>query len=211
MATFAPNEMYLSQQQQQQTPQIRMAYPLDLSFPNQMQYQGPSSPFFQQSGEAQPGSSDSPCQTVASVINHRVFVGSLQIEVTEEILKSVFEKVEPSLSIRDTKIVREQNGQSKGYGFVTYATEEDAQKVINKPAGSFGYRSRSWNVAPAVRRFTPHAIPSSYLCYPYSPSMYAIPNGIVGYLPQQVYNSPSPFMTSPLMDQNQFVFPPPQQ
>uniref|UniRef100_A0AC34F594 RRM domain-containing protein n=1 Tax=Panagrolaimus sp. ES5 TaxID=591445 RepID=A0AC34F594_9BILA len=205
MATFAPSEMYFSQQQQQQQPppQIRMAYPLDLSFANQMQYQGPASPYLQQIGEVQPsspylqqpgeiqsGSCESPCPGAASVINNRVFVGSLQIEVTEEIMKNVFEKVEPTLTIRDTKIVREQNGQSKGYGFVTYAAEEDAQKVINKPAGT---------------------VPSNYLCYPYSPSIYAVPNGMVGYLPQQVYTSPSPYITSPMMDQQQFVFPPPSQ
>jgi hypothetical protein len=183
MATFAPNEMYFAQQQQQQPSQqtTRM-----------MAYSPP------------PVNGDSnPSGTVASVINHRVFVGSLQLEVTEETLKNVFEKVEPTLSIRDIKIVRESNGASKGYGFVTYDTEEEAQKIIGKPPGSFMYKGRTWNIAPAVRRFTPHPVTSGYYCYPYSPSLYSMsPGGIVGYL------SPSPYMTSPMMDQSQFVFPP---
>lgn len=240
MATFAPNEMYLAQQQQQpSSQQPRMAYPqLDLSFtngymqyqgpssplqgqmqyhaqspslPGQMQYQGPSSPppgqiQYQGVSSPPPGNGDSPCGgTVESVINHRVFVGSLQIDVNEETLKNVFEKVEPTLSIRDIKIVRESNGQSKGYGFITYGTEEDAQKIIGKKAGTFIYKGRTWNIAPAVRRFTPHPSPAFY-CYPYSPSLYSMtPGGMVGYL------SPSPYMTSPMMDQSQFVFPPLQQ
>jgi RNA recognition motif-containing protein len=212
MATYVPTEMYLSsqQQQQQQHPCFPMGYPNELSPTQPLQY--PSSP---------PPNFDSSLgngAVAASVINHRVFVGSLQVDVTEEIIKKVFEKVEPKLPIRDIKIVRESNGQSKGYGFVTYANEEDAQKVINKPPGAFGYKTRQWNIAPAVRRFPPLVAPSNVLYYPYSPGVYSVSNGVVNsnsglvsYLPQQLYASPSPYLASPLMQQSRFVFPPQQQ
>ena len=226
MATFASNEMHHAQQQQHHpsSSQYAMAYPpLDLSLnyhhmQHMQQYQGPSSPpaatgqmHFQDPSSPPPsfvGNCDTPCATVASVINHRVFVGSLQIDVKEETLEKVFRLVEPSLTIRDVKIVRESNGASKGYGFVTYETAEDAQKILGKPAGTFTYKGRCWNIGAAVRKFTPHAIPSGY-GFPYSPSYYSLPNGtIVGYLPQQIYTSPSPFISSPMMGQSQFVFPP---
>ena len=118
-------------------------------------------------------------------------------------MRRVFEKIEPTFKIHDVKVVREQNGDSKGFGFVTYMTDEEAQAIINKPAGTFCYKNRPWNIAPAFRRYTPHSkfaflvflmwlffsgpMPN-YVCYQYSPSLIQHPNGMVypSYIPQPV-------------------------
>lgn len=117
-------------------------------------------------------------------------------------MKQVFEKEEPTFGIRDIKILREPNGNSKGFGFVTYENDEHAQVIIKKSPGTFTYKSRAWNIAPAVRRYATHGMfqtsirfcliiyftatsPAPVFCYPYSHLM--------------PLSSPMPFSPSPLM------------
>jgi len=57
---------------------------------------------------------------------NKVFVGNLAYETTEEDLKSTFEKAG---KVVDSTIVRRGN-RSKGFGFVEFSTEEEAQKAV---------------------------------------------------------------------------------
>uniref|UniRef100_A0A7E4ZSK1 RRM domain-containing protein n=1 Tax=Panagrellus redivivus TaxID=6233 RepID=A0A7E4ZSK1_PANRE len=148
-----------------------------------------------------------------TVISNRIFVGSLQTEVDEAILKQTFDG---EGTIRESKIIRDNAGQSKGFGFITFQDEKDAAGVLEKPSGTYCFKGRTWNVAPAMRRFnnapreTPVPVPN-LLCYSnYPGGLVRYGNGIVAYpnfVPQQIYSSPSPYITSPMMQQHHFVFP----
>ena len=63
----------------------------------------------------------------------RLYVGSLHFNITEEMLKSIFEPFGTVMKvelIRDTETLR-----SKGYGFVTFADSEDAEKALEQLNG----------------------------------------------------------------------------
>jgi len=57
---------------------------------------------------------------------NKVFVGNLAYETTEDDLKTTFEKAG---KVVDSTIVRRGN-RSKGFGFVEFSTEEEAQKAV---------------------------------------------------------------------------------
>jgi len=56
----------------------------------------------------------------------KVFVGNLAYETTDEELKTAFEQAG---NVVDSKIVRRGN-RSKGFGFVEFSSEEEAQKAV---------------------------------------------------------------------------------
>jgi RNA recognition motif-containing protein len=63
-------------------------------------------------------------------MNNKLFVGSLSWDTTEESLKSFFEQVG---EVVEAKIIFDRNtNRSKGFGFVTMANPEDAQKAIEE-------------------------------------------------------------------------------
>ncbi len=58
----------------------------------------------------------------------KLFVGGISYNTTEDSLKEAFEQagaVESAVIITDR-----MSGRSKGFGFVEYASDEDAQKAI---------------------------------------------------------------------------------
>lgn len=60
----------------------------------------------------------------------KVFVAGLNYNTTEESLRKLMEKVGKVISYR---ILFDHNKQrSKGYGFVTYSTPEEAQRAIDE-------------------------------------------------------------------------------
>lgn len=72
--------------------------------------------------------------------NNRLFVGNLPFAMTDADLKALFEKVAGENSVTDAVIVMDKNGRfgprSKGYGFVTLADAEMAQKCAQELNGS---------------------------------------------------------------------------
>jgi len=64
--------------------------------------------------------------TTTSEGGKKVFVGNLAYETTEDELKTTFEKAG---NVVDSTIVRRGN-RSKGFGFVEFSTEEEAQKAV---------------------------------------------------------------------------------
>ena len=57
----------------------------------------------------------------------QLFVRNLSYDVTEDSLITLFEEIGP---IKRVGIVVDEVGKSKGYGFVTYALEDDALKAV---------------------------------------------------------------------------------
>eukprot|EP00731_Ephydatia_muelleri_P009257 Em0004g1595a len=80
-------------------------------------------------------------------IPNRVFVGGLPYNMTELQMKEFFSQFG---NVRDCKIITDRAGLSKGYGFVTFESEDEATQVFM--LGSLFYREKKLNVAKAVRR-----------------------------------------------------------
>lgn len=66
-------------------------------------------------------------------MNNKLFVGSLSWDTTEETLKEFFAQVG---EVEEAKIIIDRfKNRSKGFGFVTMKSEEDAQKAIEELNG----------------------------------------------------------------------------
>ena len=116
----------------------------------------------QTSGVQQPYSAGGPYQ-VASIVGtpqnsptyemipHRVFVGGFQAGTTEQELRSFFEQYG---DIREVKVIRNTEGSSKGYGFVTFDTEEEASAVRKLSPEKLEFKGRRLNLGPAMRRIS---------------------------------------------------------
>jgi len=63
----------------------------------------------------------------------RLYVGSLHFNITEDMLRGIFE---PFGSIQSITLMMDyETGRSKGYGFVTYDKAEDAKKALEQMNG----------------------------------------------------------------------------
>lgn len=62
------------------------------------------------------------------MIPNRVFVGGICPTATENDLINLFAKYG---SVKAVKIISDQNGSSKGYGFVTYEKADDVTRLQN--------------------------------------------------------------------------------
>lgn len=82
--------------------------------------------------EMQLPTSSTPCEPTlipkyGTLIPNRVFVGGISTHTTESELATLFSKYG---SVRGTKIILDRVGISKGYGFVTYETEDEARRLF---------------------------------------------------------------------------------
>ncbi|XP_076325212.1 RNA-binding protein 39-like isoform X2 [Tachypleus tridentatus] len=79
----------------------------------------------------------------------RLYVGSLHFNITEDMLKGIFEpfgRIEKVELIRDT-----ETGRSKGYGFITFYNSEDARKALDQLNG-FELAGRPMKVGNVTER-----------------------------------------------------------
>lgn len=73
------------------------------------------------------GASRRPASDRPSVISKTViYIGNLPYSASEDDLKTIF----AGYNVTNAHIVRRSNGQSKGYGFVYVASEEDQTKAL---------------------------------------------------------------------------------
>merc|ERR1711936_247967 len=63
----------------------------------------------------------------------RLYVGSLHFNITEDMLRGIFEPFGAIQSV--TLMMDYETGRSKGYGFVTYEKSEDAKKALEQMNG----------------------------------------------------------------------------
>lgn len=76
---------------------------------------------------------------------NKLFIGSLPWSITNESLKELFSQygeVVEAIIINDR-----ETGRSKGFGFVTFAKEEDAQKALEMSGKEIEGRTIVVNVA----------------------------------------------------------------
>ena len=63
-------------------------------------------------------------------MGNKVYVGNLPFSVDQEGLKKLFESYG---EISEATVITDKfSGRSKGFGFVTFANEEDAQKAVSE-------------------------------------------------------------------------------
>lgn len=83
-------------------------------------------------------------------MSKKLFIGSLSYSTTEDALKEYFAQagnVESAIIIKD-----KMTGRSKGFGFVEYATEEEAKKAMEMFDGKeFESRTLVVNEAKPMR------------------------------------------------------------
>lgn len=83
-----------------------------------------------------------------TVIPNRVFVGGISSSTTEQDLMDLFSQYG---TVKATKIISDRAGNSKGYGFVTFETEDEATRLTQE-ADNIMLKDRKLNIAPAVKK-----------------------------------------------------------
>ncbi|XP_009873700.1 PREDICTED: protein boule-like, partial [Apaloderma vittatum] len=83
-----------------------------------------------------------------TVTPNRIFVGGIDFKTNENELRKFFTQYG---SVTEVKIVNDRAGVSKGYGFITFETQEDAQKILQE-ATKLNYKDKKLNIGPAVRK-----------------------------------------------------------
>uniref|UniRef100_A0A1I7TSR9 RRM domain-containing protein n=1 Tax=Caenorhabditis tropicalis TaxID=1561998 RepID=A0A1I7TSR9_9PELO len=144
-----------------------------------------------------------PAPPTYELIPNRIFVGGFPLSTTESDLREHFDRFFP---VKDVKMIKTLDGQSKGYGFVTFETEDEAEEVRQLNPKQLEFRSRKLNLGPAIRKMNSSAFPPGYAI--------ATPNQMLPPAPGAFgYALPSPPMpyggypypaASPM-----FVYPPP--
>ncbi|KAB5584550.1 hypothetical protein PHYPO_G00108870 [Pangasianodon hypophthalmus] len=85
-----------------------------------------------------------------TVIPNRIFVGGIDVKTNENDLRRFFSQYG---TIKEVKIVIDRAGVSKGYGFVTFETPEDAQKILHDAsADRLCFRDKRLNIGQAIRK-----------------------------------------------------------
>uniref|UniRef100_A0A8C2ZIT7 Protein boule-like n=1 Tax=Cyclopterus lumpus TaxID=8103 RepID=A0A8C2ZIT7_CYCLU len=84
-----------------------------------------------------------------TVIPNRIFVGGIDYKVNESDLRHVFSQ---HGAVKEVKIVIDRSGMSKGYGFVTFETQDDAMKILHdvSRAGRVCFKDKKLSIGQAV-------------------------------------------------------------
>ncbi|PRP96555.1 RNA recognition motif protein [Enhygromyxa salina] len=82
-------------------------------------------------------------------MSKKLFVGSLSWNTDDHALRAAFEQFGP---VEDAKVINDRDtGRSRGFGFVTFASEEDAAKAMEEMNGAT-LDGRTLNVNEAKER-----------------------------------------------------------
>ncbi|KAJ8396303.1 hypothetical protein AAFF_G00018800 [Aldrovandia affinis] len=102
-----------------------------------------------------------------TIIPNRIFVGGIDYKTNESDLRRFFCHYG---AVKEVKIVIDRAGVSKGYGFVTFETQEDAQKII-RDADRLCFRDKRLNIAQAIRKQQVGVHPSGFPVPSHSPGI----------------------------------------
>lgn len=83
-----------------------------------------------------------------TVVPNRIFVGGISGNTNEDDLRNLFSKFG---NVKATKIIVDKAGISRGYGFVTFETEEEAQKILLE-VECLTLKDRKLNIASAIKK-----------------------------------------------------------
>ncbi|KAK1508707.1 CC1-like family splicing factor [Colletotrichum tamarilloi] len=88
-----------------------------------------------------------------SIPFHRLYVGNIHFNVTEQDLQAVFE---PFGELEFVQLQKDDNGRSRGYGFVQYREASQAREALEKMNG-FDLAGRPIRVGLGNDKFTPES------------------------------------------------------
>ena len=84
-------------------------------------------------------------QPFVSKMGKKLFVGNLSFQSTDDDLQVAFEQYG---EVEDCKIILDrETGRSRGFGFVTFCSEEDAEKALSMDGQELGGRNLRVNFA----------------------------------------------------------------
>ncbi|XP_069675831.1 uncharacterized protein [Periplaneta americana] len=83
-----------------------------------------------------------------TLVPNRVFVGGISGSTTETELAQLFSAYG---TVKATKVISDRAGVSKGYGFVTFETEEEAKRLM-RDSECIVLKERKLNIAPAIKK-----------------------------------------------------------
>ena len=82
-------------------------------------------------------------------VSVRLFVGNLAWSVDAQCLRKLFQDVGP---VVDARVIKErESGRSRGFGFVTFETEDDATRALETFNGS-ELNGRPLRIDKAIKR-----------------------------------------------------------
>ncbi|CAN8021504.1 unnamed protein product, partial [Ixodes persulcatus] len=126
-----------------------------------------------------------------TMVPKRIFVGGISPTTTEAELHELFSRYGV---VTNTKIIADRAGVSKGYGFVTFDSEEEAQRAQTSGANVM-LRERRLNIAPAIKK---QPFTRVYECCASSDPTQSVPNGTILYhngIPYTYHNGMAFFVT----------------
>uniref|UniRef100_A0AAQ6IL39 Protein boule-like n=1 Tax=Anabas testudineus TaxID=64144 RepID=A0AAQ6IL39_ANATE len=85
---------------------------------------------------------------LGTVIPNRIFVGGIDYKVNESDLRHFFSQ---HGAVKEVNIVIDHSGMSKGYGFVTFETQEEALKVLHD-ANGICFKDKKLSIGQAFRK-----------------------------------------------------------
>ncbi|KAK9874326.1 hypothetical protein WA026_002677 [Henosepilachna vigintioctopunctata] len=83
-----------------------------------------------------------------TLVPNRIFVGGISANTTEGELLQLFSAYG---TVKAAKIIQDRAGVSKGYGFITFESEDDAKRPLRE-ADNIVLRERKLNIAPAIKK-----------------------------------------------------------
>ncbi|CAH1970898.1 unnamed protein product [Acanthoscelides obtectus] len=83
-----------------------------------------------------------------TLVPNRIFVGGISANTTETELMQLFSNYG---TVKAAKIIQDRAGVSKGYGFITFESEDDAKRPLQE-AENIVLRERKLNIAPAIKK-----------------------------------------------------------
>ncbi|CAJ2511250.1 Uu.00g068750.m01.CDS01 [Anthostomella pinea] len=91
--------------------------------------------------------------TANSIPFHRLYVGNIHFSITEQDLQNVFE---PFGELEFVQLQKDDNGRSRGYGFVQFREADQAREALEKMNG-FDLAGRPIRVGLGNDKFTPES------------------------------------------------------
>ncbi|CAH1132702.1 unnamed protein product [Ceutorhynchus assimilis] len=82
-----------------------------------------------------------------TLVPNRIFVGGISASTTEAELMHLFSAYG---TVKAAKIIQDRAGVSKGYGFITFESEDDARRPLLQD--NIVLRDRRLNIAPAIKK-----------------------------------------------------------
>ncbi|XP_022079990.1 deleted in azoospermia protein 4-like isoform X2 [Acanthaster planci] len=131
-----------------------------------------------------------------TMIPNRIFVGGISFNTCEAELKNFFSHYG---RVKETKIIADRAGVSKGYAFITFESQEEAVRILKEQANNLVFKDKKLNIGQAIRKqpmnlpknVDPALIPSGMVLTSPLGYSYTYHNGVAYFNPAEVQGPPT--------------------